>query len=92
MSWKWICGREQATNALRFATKAACEDYGNNLGARWYGMPSPALAVECEDEITEGNEQAFHPAGHRVEVGCDWARSRAIEQATRQAALVPAKS
>jgi len=47
MAWKWACGNEQATNALRFATKDECEAYGYNLGMRWFGMPTPALALEC---------------------------------------------
>jgi hypothetical protein len=88
MSWKWIVGNEKTANALRFATKADCEAYGNNLACRWFGMPSPALAVECNDAVTENNT-AFKPAGHRVE--CGWAKSRAIEQAQREAALVPAR-
>ena len=66
MSWKWIVGREQISNALRFATKAECEEYGNNLGMRWFGMPSPARADESSDPVTEGNAFSFKPAGHRV--------------------------
>ncbi len=66
MAWKWACGDEQATNALRFATKDECEAYGYNLGMRWFGMPTPALALECDDVVTENNEQHFRPAGHRV--------------------------
>ena len=66
MSWKWICGAERASNALRFATKEECEAYGHNLACRWFAMPEPALAVECDDAVTESNEQHFKPAGHRV--------------------------
>ncbi len=68
MSWKWIVGREQAANSLRFETKEACEAYGHNLAMRWFGMPSPALAIESLDDVTERNESAFHPAGHRVQL------------------------
>jgi hypothetical protein len=68
MAWKWACGKEQATNALRFATKEECEAYGDNLRMRWFGMPEPAEAIECEDAITENNEQHFRPAGHRVNI------------------------
>ena len=66
MSWKWVCGEEQTSNALRFATKKECDEYGNNLAGRWFGMPSPALSVECDDPVTEDNAAAFKPAGHRV--------------------------
>ena len=68
MSWKWIVGNDQTANALRFATQAECEEYGNNLACRWFGMPSPALAVECADAVTEGTAFAFKPAGHRVQL------------------------
>lgn len=68
MSWKWIVGKEAVSNALRFATKEECERYGSNLGLRWFGMPDPALAVECDDPVTENNEQHFRPAGHRVQL------------------------
>lgn len=68
MSWKWIVGQEQASNALRFATKEECEAYGTNLAWRWFTMPEPALAVECDDAVTEGNEKAFKPFGHRVQL------------------------
>ena len=27
---------------------------------------TPALALECDDVVTENNEQHFRPAGHRV--------------------------
>ena len=66
MSWKWVCGEEQTSNALRFATKAECETYGDNLAMRWYGMPLPRAAIECDDPVTEDNAAAFKPAGHRV--------------------------
>ena len=66
MSFKWCCGSEQASNALRFATREECEAYGNNLAMRWFGMPEPAVAIECDEPVTEHNEQHFRPAGHRV--------------------------
>lgn len=68
MSWKWIVGPERAANALRFATKEECEAYGTNLAWRWLGMPEPSLAVECDDPVTEGNERAFKPAFHKVQL------------------------
>lgn len=68
MSWKWCVGKEQASNALRFATKEEAEAYGFNLACRWFAMPSPAEAIESDDPVTEGNETAFKPAGHRVQL------------------------
>ena len=71
MSWKWICGKEQAANGLRFATKQECDDYGFNLAMRWFAMPSPALSIECADAVNtypEDKEQVFKPAGHRVKL------------------------
>jgi hypothetical protein len=71
MSWKWEMndGGKWISNALRFATKEEAEAYGDNLAMRWFTAlsdPANCRAVECGDPVTEGNAEAFKPAGHRV--------------------------
>lgn len=71
MSWKWEMndGGKWISNCLRFATEAEAKAYGVNLSMRWFN-PIAAVdngrAAECDDPVTENNEQAFKPAGHRV--------------------------
>jgi len=73
MSWKWEMndGGCWIFNGLRFATKEEAEAYGDNLAMRWFTRisdPANCRAVESDDPVTEGNAEAFKPAGHRVTI------------------------
>jgi hypothetical protein len=73
MSWKWQMNDNGTwiSNSLRFATKEECERYGVNLSQRWFARIADVdncRAVECVDLVTEGNERAFKPAVHQVQL------------------------
>ena len=52
-SWKWEMNDhgKWITNAVRFATEAEAEHYGNDLASRWTGMPTLARAARSDDAV-----------------------------------------